>query len=76
MSARMDLEYVERQTQNRKQLVKEGVTGETVRDTLPNTSYPLHGISEAMYFKNARDFLKTTLAHSIIDADQDIVRRS
>lgn len=75
MSARMDLEYLERQTQNRKQLVREGVKGETVRDILPNTSYALHEMSEAMYFKNARDFLKTTLAHAIIDARQDVFRR-
>lgn len=75
MDARTSLEYVKTQTQRRKHLVNEGVSGETVRDILPNTAYPLHGESEAMYFKNARDFLKTGLAHRIIGADQDIFRR-
>lgn len=75
MGSRTDFEYLEKQKQHRNLLVEEGFSGETERDILPNTSYPLHGMSEAMYFKNARDFLKTMLAHWIINANQDIVRR-
>lgn len=75
MSARMDSEYLEKQAQRRMQLVEEGVSGVTVRDTLPNTAYPLQEEAEAMYFKNARNFLKTSLAHRIIDSKQDIIMK-
>lgn len=61
--------------QIREQLVKEGVNGQTVMDILPNTAYPLQGESEAMYFKYAREFLKTSVAHKIMERNQDIIRR-
>jgi len=73
MGTRKNPEYLQEQEQRRKNLVAEGVSGETIRDTLPNTSYPFQGESEAMYFKNARDFLKTTLAHRIINRNQDVI---
>lgn len=56
----------------REALLQEGLSGITVRDTLPNTSFPWTGEAEAMYFKGARDFLKTSLAHNILCGHQDI----
>ena len=54
------------QKQRREVLLWEGKTGKTVKDTFPNTSYFWSSEAEAMYSKNARDFLKTSLAYSII----------
>lgn len=48
-------------------LVKEGMDGITVRDTLPNTAYEFSGEAEMAYFKNAREFAKTSLAHIIME---------
>lgn len=61
--------------QHRKALIQEGTSGKTVRDTLPNTSFPLTGEAEAIYFKRARDFLTTTLAHCILCRHQDVADR-
>lgn len=60
------------QKRRREALLQEGLSGITVRDTLPNTSFPLTGEAEAMYFKRARDFLETSLAHTILCGHQDI----
>ena len=49
-----------------KSLVKEGVDGITVRDTLPHTAYEFSGEAEMAYFKNVREFAKTSLAHIIM----------
>lgn len=57
---------------HRKALIQEGTSGKTVRDTLPNTSFPLTGEAEAIYFKRARDFLSTTLANYILCGHQDV----
>ncbi|MBD5477497.1 MAG: hypothetical protein HDR17_16215 [Lachnospiraceae bacterium] len=64
------------QKQRREALLLEGKTGKTVKDTLPDTSYLWSGEAEAMYSKGARDFLKTSLAYSIICGHQDIDGRS
>lgn len=61
--------------QQREKLMKEGLSGKTIRDTLPNTSFPWTEEAEAMYFKGARVFLGTSLAHSILCGHQDVVNR-
>lgn len=61
------------QKQRREDLVLEGMTGKTIKDTLSNTAYPLRDEAEAMYFKNAREFLKTSLAYNVMCCHQDIV---
>lgn len=61
--------------QRRKTLVQEGLCGKTIRDTLPNTSFPWTGEAEAMYFRGARAFLGTSLAHRILCGHQDVVNR-
>lgn len=58
--------------QRRETLIKEGLCGKTVRDTLPNTSFSWTGEAEAMYFKSARDFLGTSLAYQILCEHQDV----
>lgn len=60
------------QKKRREALLQEGLAGITVRDTLPNTSFPWTGEAEAMYFRSARDFLKTSLAHNILCDHQDL----
>lgn len=66
------VEQMSRQKKNREKLIQEGVKGITKKDILPNTSFPLYGESEAMYFKRLRDFLKTSLAKTIMDINKDI----
>lgn len=61
------------QKQRREDLVLEGMTGKTIKDTLSNTAYPLRDEAEAMYFKNAREFLKTSLAYNVMCCHQDII---
>ena len=63
------------QRKRREALLLEGMTGKTVKDTLPNTSYPLTAEAQAMYFKGARDFLRTSLAYTIMCGHQDIADR-
>lgn len=60
------------QRQRREALLQEGMTGKTIKDILPNTWFPWTGEAEAMYFKGARDFLKTSLAYNILSGHQDI----
>lgn len=60
------------QKQRREALIEEGVTGKTIREILPNTWFPWTREAEAMYFKSARDFLKTSLAYNIMNGHQDI----
>lgn len=60
------------QKSRREALVLEGVTGKTIKDTVPNTAYPMTDEAEAMYFKNAREFLKTSLAYNVMCGHQDI----
>lgn len=60
------------QKRRREALMLEGLTGKTVKDTLPNTSYPWVEEAEAMYFKGARDFLRTSLAYNILCGHQDV----
>jgi len=60
------------QKQRRESLLQEGLAGITVKETLPNTWFPWTKEAEAMYFKNARDFLKTSLAHNILNEHQDV----
>ena len=59
----------------RETLVLEGITGKTVKDTLPNTAYPMTGEAEAMYLETAREVLKTSLAENGLCCHQDIVDR-
>lgn len=61
-----------KQKQRREALIEEGITGKTIRETLPNTWFPWTCEAEAMYFKCARDFLKTSLAYNIMNRHQDI----
>lgn len=61
-----------RQRERRIKLLEECANGVTKMDILSNKSFPLHGESEAMYFKLSRDFLKTSLARRIMDINQDI----
>lgn len=63
------------QRQRREALLLEGMTGKTVKDILPNTSYPWTAEAQAMYFKGARDFLRTSLAYTIMCEHQDIADR-
>lgn len=63
------------QKQRREAMLQEGITGKTVKDALTNASHPLHGKAEAMYFKGARDFLRTSLADNILCDHQDIANR-
>lgn len=63
------------QKQRREALMQEGITGKTVKDTLPNTSYPWTEEAEAMYFKGARDFLRTSLAYNIVCGHQDATEK-
>ena len=59
------------QKQHRSLLLQEGLSGVTIKDTLPDTSLPVTHEFEAMYFKCARDFLRTSLAHNILCEYQD-----
>ncbi len=61
------------QRQRREALLLEGITGKTKKDTLPATAYPWTDEAQAMYFKGARDFLKTSLAYIIMCGHQDII---
>ncbi len=58
--------------QRREALIGEGLSGKTIREILPNTSFPWTGEAEAMYFKGARDFLGTSLAYYILCGHQDV----
>ena len=60
------------QRKRREALLLEGITGKTVKDTLPNASFPWTAEAQAMYFKGARDFLRTSLAYTIMCGHQDI----
>lgn len=60
------------QKQRREALLQEGITGKTIKDSLSNASHPWTGEAEAMYFKGARDFLRTSLADIILCGHQDI----
>ena len=64
------------QKQRREALLLEGISGKTVKDTFSNTSYLWSGEAEAMYSKSARDFLKTSLAYTIICGYQDIASKA
>ena len=66
------LEQMTKQKERRQALIEEGVSGITKKDTLPNTSFPLYGESEAMYFRLSRNFLRTSLAKRILDISQDV----
>ena len=61
------------QKQHRSLLLQEGLSGVTIKDTLPDTSLPLTHESEVMYFICARNFLNTSLAHFILHENQDIL---
>lgn len=63
------------QKQRREALLQKGITGKTVKDALTNASHPLRGEAEAMYFKGARDFLRTSLADNILCGHQDTANR-
>lgn len=63
---------VEEQKIRREALMEEGRTGVTKRDILPNTEYALRGEAEAMYFKHAREFLRTSLAYRVINATNNV----
>lgn len=61
-----------KQKENRRKLLQEGMNGTTKKDIMKNTSFPLCGEAEAMYFKLLRDFLKTSMAKIIMDTSKDI----
>lgn len=60
------------QKQRREALLQEGLSGKTLKEILPNTWFPWTGEAEAMYFKEARDFLRTSLAYDILCRHQDV----
>lgn len=60
------------QKQRREALLQEGLSGKTLKEILPNTWFPWTGEAEAMYFKEARDFLRTSLAYDILCGHQDV----
>ncbi|MBQ3584020.1 MAG: hypothetical protein IJA27_04845 [Lachnospiraceae bacterium] len=72
MSLRTTSDFTNLQEERIKKLIGEGIRGETKMDTLPNKSFPLREEAEVMYFKYARDFLKTSLADRIMQINQDI----
>lgn len=60
------------QKQRREALLQEGMTGKTIKDILPNIWFSWTGEAEAMYFKGARDFLRTSLAYNILSGHQNV----
>ena len=59
---------VKEHEKHRKELINEVVSGVTKLDTLSdNTTMPLCGEAEAMYFKTVRDFFKTSYAKIIMN---------
>lgn len=72
MNMRQTGEFIAKQKDVVHNLVQEGVRGETIKDTLPNSSFPLTGEAEAVYFKQLRDFSKTSLAHRIMNHNQEV----
>lgn len=72
MSFRSNPDYTVKQTSRVKILLSELESGVTVRDTLPNSAYPLKEEAEAMYFKTYRELLNTNYVRDIMDLAQDI----
>lgn len=72
MSFRMEPEYVNKQMDRVKTLICEAEEGITVRDTLPNSAFPLKEEAEASYFNLYRQLLGTTFVREIMDTAQDI----
>lgn len=72
MIVQTGLEVVEEQKKRRDMLIEECKLGITKRDTLPNTAHALNGETEAMYFKQARDFLRTSLAQRVVYVANDV----
>lgn len=68
----MSPESINKQKRAREMLIDESISGVTMRDTLPNSSFSLEGEAETMYFKAIRDFFKTSYAHLVMDTDHDI----
>ena len=72
MLLRSEAQYVEEQRRRIRLLVREGMEGETKMDTLPNDAFPLKKEAEAMYFTHSTNFLRTSIAHRIMDVAQDV----
>lgn len=72
MIVQAGLDVIEEQKRRRDMLIEECKLGITKRDTLPNTAYALNGETEAMYFKQARDFLRTSLAQRVVHVANDV----
>lgn len=75
MDIRQSGELVAKQKNAIHRLVQEGIQGETVRDILPNSSFPFTGEAEVAYFKQLREFSKTSLAHRIMNHNQEVYER-
>lgn len=73
MNMREQLELREKNRFQRELLIKEGMSGETPRDTLPNSAPPLQDENEAMYFKELREMMKKAIIHRVFDSKQDCV---
>ncbi len=72
MGVKIELKNMNKQKQHISLPLQEGIFKVTVRDILTDTSYQLTHEPEAMYFKYARDFLKTSLAYNILCCHQDV----
>lgn len=72
MGAATETVHISQQKRNRDILMQEGLAGITKRDTLPNTALPLEKEMAAMYFKELREFFKTSLAARCINIHQDV----
>lgn len=72
MNTAIEMAHISRQKRNRDILIQEGLTGITKRDTLPNTALPLEKEMAAMYFKELREFFKTSLAARCMNLNQDV----
>lgn len=72
MAMRGEPQYTTERKKRVELLVREAIDGVTKRDTLPNDAYPFEGEAEAMYFQRTRDFMKTTIAHRIMDVEPDV----
>ena len=54
-------------------LLNEALSGQTKMDTLEdNTKYPFIDEFDAYYFKSMRNFFETSMAHRVVEKDQDL----
>ena len=67
------IEHKKRQNEIIKKLVEEAINGETKMDTLEeHGNYLWCPEAEAMYFLSIRKFFETSIAHRVMERNQDI----